>query len=344
MRSWIFGVTLLCLVTGCHRVPTVHVLAKVDADAALSPVGDHSPIIAMALPNQAVPCDAPRIAVLDVDGLLLNSNLTGLYSQGDNPVALFRERLDAITADPLVCAVVLRINSPGGGVTATDMMWHDLQRFKLRTHLPVIACLLDLGAGGAYYLATGADQIIAHPTTITGGIGVILNHYNLQDAMSQFNVVGAPIKSGPNIDLGTPIRALDDDRRKLLQTMADEFHERFRRVVEEGRPAVDPADETTFDGRVFTAEQALKRNLIDRIGYLDDAIMTANLLTHHPCTKIVFYHRAKDEARSNYSVTPNVPLQGTLIPLSVPGFDRSKLPSFLYLWQPEPTMEKLGGR
>ncbi len=334
----------ICLLIGCRHLPPVHVIGKIDADASLAPVADHSPVIATALPDPTVPPDAPRIAVLDVDGLLLNSNLTGLYSQGDNPVALFRERLDAIASDSLVCAVVLRINSPGGGVTATDIMWHDLQSFKSNTHLPVIACLLDLGAGGAYYLATAADQIIAHPTTITGGIGVILNYYNLQDAMSQFNIIGAPIKAGKNIDLGTPIRALDDDRRKLLQTMADEFHDRFRRVVEKSRPEVDQNDETTFDGRVFTAEQARNRRLIDQIGYLDDAIEMAQDIVHQRCTKVVFFHRMKDEARSTYAVTPNVPLQGGLIPLSLPGFDRSKLPSFLYLWQPEPTMEKLSGR
>ena len=132
MRSWTLVVVSLCLLVGCHRLPPLRALLKVDADAALSPVIDHSPVVEMVLPDQEVPVDAPRIAVLDVDGLLLNSNLTGLYSQGDNPVALFRERLNAIEADPLVCAVVLRINSPGGGVTATDIMWHDLHTFKMR--------------------------------------------------------------------------------------------------------------------------------------------------------------------------------------------------------------------
>jgi protease-4 len=130
MRFCIFGLVSLCLLVACRHLPPVHVIGKIDADASLSPVIDHSPVVETSLPDPLVPPDAPRIAVLDVDGLLLNSNLTGLYSQGDNPVALFRERLDAIAADSLVCAVVLRINSPGGGVTATDIMWHDLQSFK----------------------------------------------------------------------------------------------------------------------------------------------------------------------------------------------------------------------
>lgn len=185
---------------------------------------------------------------------------------------------------------------------------------------------------------------MAHPTTVTGGIGVILNTYNLQDAMAQFNIIGVPVKAGKNIDLGTPIAPLDDDRRKLLQDMADDFHDRFRRNVVESRDGVDETDKTNFDGRVFTAEQALERNLIDSIGYLDDAVELGREMGGAPHAEVVFYHRKNDRPRSPYDVTPNTPLQGTLIPLSLPGLDRTKLPSFLYLWQPEPTMERLSGR
>ena len=191
----------------------------------------------------------PRVAILDVDGMLLNSDMVGLGSLGENPVSLFRERLDAVAADPNVVGVVVRINSPGGGVTATDIMWHDLRAFKRQTQLPVLACVLDAGAGGAYYLATAADQIVVHPTSIVGGIGVILNLYNLQDTMSQFNIAAEPIKAGKRIDLGSPVAALDDEGRKLLQSMADSFQQRFRRIVIEARSKVDPNDATNFDSR-----------------------------------------------------------------------------------------------
>lgn len=329
---------------GCRFTPTVRAIADINATGTLAPVANAGPVVQQGLPYRPLDEQAPKIAVIDVDGLLLNSDMTGFGSLGENPVSLFRERLDAVAADPCVCAVVLRINSPGGGVTASDVMWHDLQDFKRRTHLPVITCLLDLGAGGAYYLATGGDQIIAHPTTVTGGIGVILNLYNLQDTMAQFNVVGTPIKAGKNIDIGTPIAALDADRRKLLQTMADEFHERFKKVVLQCRPEVDGAKATTFDGRVFTAQQALDLSLVDCIGYLDDAVQSARQMSRQPCAQVTFYHRKNDKAYSPYSITPNVPLQNSIFPLSLPGLDRTRLPSFLYLWQPEPTMEKLGGR
>lgn len=333
----------ISLFSGCARLPPLRVIADAKVNARLESVMKETPV-QPELISRCGSCDAPRIAVVDVDGLLLNYDLTGLYSDGENPVAVFRERLDAICADPQVVAVVVRINSPGGGVTASDIMWHDLFAFKQKTKLPVIVCLLDLGAGGGYYLATAGDHIMAHPTTITGGIGVILNTYNLQDTMAQFNIVGAPIKAGKNVDLGTPIKAMEDNQRKILQTMADEFHDRFRRNVEQRRPDVDVTDGAIFDGRVFTAEQALERHLIDSIGYLDDAVEMGREIARAPHAEIVFYHRKHDQPRSLYDVTPNVPLQGTLLPLSIPGVDRSKLPSFLYLWQPDPTMEKLGGR
>ena len=171
------------------------------------------------------------VAVVDVDGLLLDADSTGLGSWGENAVSLFRERLDAIQCNPRVRAVVLRIHSPGGSVTATDIMWHDLQTFR-RAHAVACRRLPDgRRHRRRYYLATGSDVIIAHPTGVTGAIGCILNVYNLQDLMAQFNIVGIPVKAGKNIDLGSPIKALDPEGRKILQAMVDEYHHCFREVV-----------------------------------------------------------------------------------------------------------------
>lgn len=321
----------------------VHVNTRLTPE--MPSAGNGGPLLAMTVPGGAQPeHDAPLIAVVDVDGLLINTDFIGLGSQGENPVALFRERLDAIAANPCVRAVVVRINSPGGGVTATDIMWHDLERFKRCTRLPVVACLMDVGAGGAYYLATAADEIVAHPTSVTGGMGVIINLYNLQDALQQFNITATPVKSGDKIDIGSPVKAMDKTQRELLQKMADEFHDRFHEVVAQGRPEADASDKQLFDGRVFTAREALDRRLIDATGYLDDAVCIARRLGGVNCAQVVFFHRAADEAHSPYAITPNVPLAPGLIPFSLPGFDRTRLPGFLYLWQPEPTMERLSGK
>ena len=288
--------------------------AKVIGDAKVTtnipPVADQSPITPTLLRADPAGQCLPRVAILDVDGVLLNNDATGLGSLGENPVSLFRERLDAIATDPKVVAVVVRINSPGGGVTATDIMWHDLRDFKQQTQLPILACILDTGAGGAYYLATAADQIVVHPTSVVGGIGVILNLYNLQDTMAQFNITAETIKAGKRIDLGSPVVALDEEGRKLLQAMADSFQQRFRRIVLEARPKVNENEATNFDGRVFTAEDALKRGFVDHIGYLNDAIDEAAQVARCEKVNVAFYHRPSDRAQSLYASTANVPLQG----------------------------------
>jgi protease-4 len=290
---------------------------------------------------QPGPC---RIAIVDVDGLILNSPFVGPLSVGENPVALFREKLEAIAADPCVKAVVLRVNSPGGGVAACMTMRTDLLRFKERTKLPVVACLMDTACGGAYYLASASDQVVAAPATVTGGIGVILNLFNLQDLMALANVLPQGIKAGDLADIGTSARPLKDDEKKLLQAMADEFHRQLIAEIKASRPAATAAE--VFDGRIFTGTQAKSRGLVDNVGDLDQAVAVAGQLgcpgiANRP--GVVMYRRGNDPARSIYAITANVPLQAAIFP-SVPGIDRAKMPTFLSAWQPELSMERLGGK
>ena len=340
LAAWLL---VASLISGCSE-PLVNVHAFGDITAALAPGPPKSPVFPSFLPNRPHFPQACQVAVVDVDGILLDSDATGFGSMGENPVSVFRERLDAIECDRRVRAVVLRIHSPGGSVTATDIMWRDLAAFKCRTHLPVVACLMDVAAGGGYYLATGADCIVAHPTAVTGAIGCILNVYNLQDMMAQFNIVGIPIKAGKNVDLGSPVKAIDPAGKKLLQDMADEFQQRFKSVVLSRRPQVNAAQASTFDGRVFTATQALGLNLVDQIGYLDDAVHLATNMAGLNYAEMVFFHRKGDRALSLYSTTPNVPLQDKIVPINIPGLDRTRLPSFLYLWEMEPSMALINGK
>ncbi|MBX9791326.1 MAG: S49 family peptidase [Pirellulales bacterium] len=329
-------------VAGCRNPIQMRTSGRIVADSP--PQNNISPVQPRQVLNTGTE-SGQRIAIIDVDGLLLNMDMVGPSSHGENPVSLFREKLDAAAADPCVRAVVVRINSPGGSVTATDIMRHDLEAFKSRAQRPVVACLLDVGASGAYYLATAADLIVANPITITGGIGVILNLYDVTGAMaeSQGRVYNLSVKAGENIDLGSGMVPLPEEKRRLLQEMANEMHRRFRAAVIESRPLANADDETNFDGRIFTAQQAHDRGLIDEIGYLDDAVAAAEGLAGIHGAHVVLYHRCNDPPRSLYAVTPNVPLQGGSILPGMPGMDRTRLPALLYLWQPEPTLEKLGG-
>ena len=190
---------------------TTEVTARSPADNQATPM-EGRPITYFPLAGGSVSAWHPwhrapgaHVAVVDVDGVIVNRNMTGLGSMGENPVALFREKLDTIARDGRVRAVVLRINSPGGGVTASDIMRRDLVEFRQRTGLPVVACLLDTGTGGAYYIATACDAIVAHPTSVVGGVGVILNLYNMEDTLAQFNVLPASIRAGERIDAGSPV-------------------------------------------------------------------------------------------------------------------------------------------
>jgi protease-4 len=299
-------------------------------------------------PMVAVPVRAgqpgARVGIVDVDGLILNQNVTGLYSVGENPVAAFREKLEAAAADPSVRAIVVRINSPGGSVTASDIMAEELRRFREATGKPVVACLMDLATAGAYYVAVGADRVVAHPTTITGGMGALINHYNLQDAAAQLNARAGAVKSGPLVDMGSVAAPLPDDVAKLLQEMVDGFRDRFRDRVAARRPAMTGADRAAIaDGRVITASRALNLHMIDRIAYVEDAIDEAGRLAGASGGEAVIFQRKGYPAHSIYAITP-APVDGQFVPLSLPGLDRAKLPTFLYLWQPDPTLLRLGGR
>lgn len=286
------------------------------------------------------------IAIVDVDGLLVDRNLTGFNSMGENPVALFREKIRLIENDPSISAVVLRINSPGGGVTASDVMAKELDRLRDKRNIPIVACLMTTSTGGGYYLASHADEILAHPTSIVGGIGVILNTYNMEDTLGQFNIVSIPIKAGEKIDAGSPERMMEKDERKILQDMANEFHERFIERVKKSRGSfLDPMAETDlFDGRVLTGKQAAACGLVDRVGYLDDAINAAARMAAlgDGACDVVLLRRDNDRALTAMDVSPNTPMT-SLLSLKLPGLDRSSMPTFLYLWQPEPSIVTASG-
>jgi protease IV len=291
------------------------------------------------------PGSCPRVALVDVDGLLFNQNYGGLQSVGDNPLSALRDKLAAAAADPRVGAVVVRINSPGGSVTACDIMAEELRRFRAHTRKPVVACLMEVATSGAYFIAAESDRIIAHPTALTGGLGVVFNHSNLQDAMAMLNLVTDPVKSGPKIDMGTVTGPLDDGTRAMLQQMADSYRDYLLRRVKERRGAMTAADmQAVSDGRVILASQALALHLVDRLGYLPDAIAEAESLAGASGAEVVLFHRSAYPARSLYAITPSPAALHDVVPFSYPGLDRSKLPTFMYLWQPDPTLPRLGSK
>ncbi len=274
-----------------------------------------------------------KIVVIDVDGLLLNSRQQGFFSTGENPVSLFVEKLDKAQADSKVKALIIRINSPGGGVTASDIMHDRLLRFrKARSDVRVFAVIEDVGASGAYYIACGAERILAHPTSVVGSIGVIVQTVSFAGTMAKLGITAHAITSGKHKDLASPLKPLDKEDQAILQDMVDRYYKRFLAVVAAGRKGL-PADKVKAlaDGRVFAGEKAKELGLVDGIKHMTEAIEMAKLECGANRVKVIMYHRPWGHRANVYAALPAAP-QINLVNISVGDFLDMTRPRFMYLW------------
>jgi protease-4 len=278
-------------------------------------------------------CCRNKIAIIDINGLILNAHSSGLFGGGENPMSLFRERLDAAAEDKHVKAVVLRVNSPGGAVTASDIMYQEVLQFRRDTGKPVVACMMDVAASGAYYIAMGCDKVYAHPTTVTGSIGVIMSLYNASGLFAKIGVSSDPIKSGPNKDLGNPGRPMTDEERAILQGMVNSFYDQFVQVVVHGRGLPEEQVRALADGRVYTGLDAKKAGLIDEVGYLEDALQDAMSMAGLQDATIIAYDRGEGFRGSIYAAMPKIPSQIS-VSLDLPGLNHPSGAAFMYLWEP----------
>lgn len=274
-----------------------------------------------------------KVAIIDVNGLILNARSSGLFGSCENPMSLFRERLDAAADDRHVKAVVLRINSPGGAVTASDIMYREVLNFRRDTGKPVVACMMDVAASGAFYIAMGCDKVYAHPTTVTGSIGVIMSLYNASGLFAKIGVTSEPIKSGPNKDIGNPGRPMTDEERAILQGMVNSFYDQFVQVVAHGRHLPEEQVRTLADGRVYTGLDAKKAGLVDEVGYLEDALRDAMSMAGIKDAAIIAYDRGDGYRGSIYAGMPKIPSEIS-VKLDLPGFNNPGGAAFLYLWEP----------
>lgn len=275
-----------------------------------------------------------KIVVIPIKGLIMES-----MGAGPGTVTQVATILKEIKKDESVVAVLLEIDTPGGGVTASDRIYHDLVEFKKETKLPMEAVFLDVAASGGYYVAMASDKITAHPTTITGSIGVISKFYNFTDVMEKVGVSVNVVKSLNSQgevsfkDIGSPYRPMRPDERKLLQGLVTEMWERFTEVVVAGRKGKLEREQIRelADGRVFTGAQALELKLVDAIGYQEDVYASIREASGHSDAKIVTYRK-----EPGFKELLGFSLAQSLEPISVSSATAKKLlgdySGFCYVW------------
>jgi len=283
---------------------------------------------------------ADKIAVLNVNGVLTFQEDKDLLSARGNKVEQFAVFVQQVADDPKVKALVLKVDSPGGEVTASDLMYHELIRLKQkRPDLKIVACFLDVAASGAYYLSMAADRIVAHPTTVTGSIGVMQMMVSAEELLTRkLGLKDETVASGKNKTLGSPFHALTDEQRTLVQDLVDELYAVFLNVVRKGRPGIPEEKlKTLADGRVFTARQAKDHGLIDEVGYLEDALAEASKLAGLQQPTVVMYELEQYPLNNLYSKpldrTSLDPIEA-LLEAHLRG-GKGDLPAFFYLYLQE---------
>ncbi len=276
-----------------------------------------------------------KVLLLDLSGVISSQDKDGLISQ-PNMLATFKEELTRASKDDTIKAVVVRINSPGGTVNASDILYHELKQFKVKRKVPVIASMMDVAASGGYYLAMASDAILVHPSTVTGSIGVIMLTVNAKGLLEKVGVEANAITSGPRKDMGSPFRVMTDEEKAIFQGVIDSFYQRFLTVVQEGRPQLS-ADQLKklADGRIYTGEQAKAAGLVDEIGYLDEAIELAKKKAGLSEARVVTYRRRGEYQNNIYSrlVAPSTGLS-SLAGMDLLSLVRGGSPQFMYLWMP----------
>lgn len=277
---------------------------------------------------------APKIALIDVEGILVNAESSSLLSDGEHPVSLLLEKLDHARRDSRVKAVILRINSPGGTVGASELMHNEIIHFRKTTGKPVIAMMMDVAASGGYYIATACDEIVSLESTVTGSIGVVMQLFDVTGTMSKLGVKSNAIKSGDHKVGGSPFQSLSAADRLIFQGIIDEMYEQFVGAVADGRPGLDEKRVRELaDGRVYTARQALELGLIDRIATMRDAIKAVKDRIGAKRAHVISYQRPHGYTANYYARARGATGDVSMIHIDAPSWLRSGA-RFMYLWSP----------
>jgi len=278
-----------------------------------------------------------KILLMDITGFISEQEKKrSLGHASPSIVSQVHETLQKAEKDSAIAGVIIRINSPGGTITASDIIHHDITRFKDRKKVPVYSCITSVGTSGAYYIATSTDNITAHPTSITGSIGVIIMKMNVEGLMSKIGVSELTIKSGDKKDLLSPFRPATPEEKQIIQALINQFYKKFvdKIMARPGNTLNRKQIESLADGRVYSSEQALDVKLIDQVGYLDDVVAEMKKKIGVTDAKIVNYSHPDAYKGTIYSSSMAESSLNSEILSVGSGFDWLGETQFLYLWRP----------
>ncbi|MDQ0221079.1 signal peptide peptidase SppA [Peribacillus cavernae] len=231
-----------------------------------------------------------RIAVFEVDGVIQDTGEANpLTSAGGYNHRAFMDKLQMAKEDRDIKGIVLRINSPGGGVVESAEIYDKIKEIQKDTKKPVYVSMGSTAASGGYYISAPADKIYASPETMTGSLGVIMQGYNYEELAKKYGVEFVTIKSGPYKDIMSPNRDMTKEERKILQTMINNSYDQFVKIIADGRGMPESEVRKLADGRIYDGRQAKEVHLIDEFGHLEDVTDAMKKKINSPDAQIVRY-------------------------------------------------------
>ena len=253
-----------------------------NANAMLDPTGQHWTQQVMDQGDEM----GGSIVVLEINGVIQDTGDGGFFQTTGYRHQMFLSQIDHAAKDPNIEGIIIRVNTPGGGVVESAEIHQKMIDAQTEYDIPIYVSMGNMAASGGYYIAAPADKIVASPQTITGSIGVIMESINVAGLAENYGVEVNTIKSGPYKDIMSATREMTDDERAILQSIIDESYDEFVRVIVEGRKMTESQVRTIADGRIYTGKQALELDLIDEIGSLDDTIsMMRDQVGHYDVIK-----------------------------------------------------------
>ncbi|MDQ7823146.1 MAG: signal peptide peptidase SppA [Candidatus Eremiobacteraeota bacterium] len=281
-----------------------------------------------------------KVLEIAINGVIFEDEES--FRSRDNIVVRVRSELKAAKKDKEIKALLVTVDSPGGGITASDVLWSEIKNYREKEKIPVIAYCKDVTASGGYYVASMADYIMAHETSLVGNIGVIAEFINVKGLCQKIgidmNVIKSETFEGKESvkDIGNPFREMKPAERKLLQNIINEMWDNFVDVVAEGRKGkLTRKDvEKLADGTIYSGKGALEKKLIDGLGYKEDAFEKAKELAKLKDAKLVKYKSRLSPLQELLFSRMNEPASLRLVP-DLKETLRGQSPQLLYLWTME---------